>query len=210
MKNNLKNFQPGKCGGFTLIEILIVIAIIMLLAALLFPVFARARENARRSSCQSNLKQLALAAMQYTQDNDERLFGFFTNLPSVDWMDRIDPYVKSDPLFFCPSETNATATLPVTSANISYCYNNFYLSINGNSNAADGVHLNAIATVSQTVLFGEATNRGSQQYTCRPAGSNKPTDPHLEGGNFAYVDGHVKWGKKPGPLYTNDTFWDLN
>lgn len=57
--------------GFTLIELLVVIAIIALLAAILFPVFARARENARRASCQSNLKQIGLSVVQYTQDYDE-------------------------------------------------------------------------------------------------------------------------------------------
>ena len=58
--------------GFTLIELLVVIAIIAILAAILFPVFARARENARRSSCLSNMKQIGLGMMQYSQDNDER------------------------------------------------------------------------------------------------------------------------------------------
>jgi prepilin-type N-terminal cleavage/methylation domain-containing protein len=61
-----------KRTGFTLIELLVVIAIIAILAAILFPVFARARENARRASCQSNLKQIGLAVYQYTQDYDEK------------------------------------------------------------------------------------------------------------------------------------------
>ena len=60
-----------KNRGFTLIELLVVIAIIALLAAILFPVFARARENARRASCQSNMKQVALGVAQYVSDNDE-------------------------------------------------------------------------------------------------------------------------------------------
>jgi prepilin-type N-terminal cleavage/methylation domain-containing protein len=58
--------------GFTLIELLVVIAIIAILAAILFPVFARARENARRASCQSNLKQIALGVFMYNQDYDEK------------------------------------------------------------------------------------------------------------------------------------------
>ena len=69
--------------GFTLIELLVVIAIISLLAAILFPVFSRARENARRSSCLSNLKQIGLGMMQYTQDYDERYpMGAYKNLVS--------------------------------------------------------------------------------------------------------------------------------
>src|ERR1700749_4060371 len=72
------HLSSGKVRGFTLIELLVVIAIIALLAAILFPVFARARENARRSSCQSNMKQMSLGIIQYLQDADE----FFPPVPN--------------------------------------------------------------------------------------------------------------------------------
>jgi prepilin-type processing-associated H-X9-DG protein len=100
-----------------LIELLVVIAIIAILAAILFPVFARARENARRSSCASNLKQIGLGMLQYTQDYDEKLvaYGYSTAATPVPfqastgtgsnykWMDAIYPYVRSEQLFNCPS-----------------------------------------------------------------------------------------------------------
>ena len=105
--------------GFTLIELLVVIAIIAILAAILFPVFARARENARRASCQSNLKQIGLGALQYSQDYDEQFitawYGPGTlSLPSegtlhYKWMDSIQPYVKSTQLFVCPSASSGLA-----------------------------------------------------------------------------------------------------
>jgi len=99
------NSIPAKCNkrGFTLIELLVVIAIIAILAAILFPAFARARENARRSACQSNLKQIGLGLMQYTQDYDEALpFGNVSAAPSL-WVNSIAPYIKSAQLFDCPS-----------------------------------------------------------------------------------------------------------
>src|SRR4028119_299121 len=84
--------------GFTLIELLVVIGIIAILAAILFPVFARARENARRSSCQSNLKQIGLGMLQYAQDYDEKFMPFRdpnnANSPFV-WPNIIQPYTKS-------------------------------------------------------------------------------------------------------------------
>jgi prepilin-type N-terminal cleavage/methylation domain-containing protein/prepilin-type processing-associated H-X9-DG protein len=86
--------------GFTLIELLVVIAIIAILAAILFPVFARAREQARKATCMSNLKQIGLALFQYAQDYDERW-------PSDPWWDykkHIMPYIKNDRVFACPSE----------------------------------------------------------------------------------------------------------
>ena len=100
-------------SAFTLIELLVVIAIIAILAAILFPVFARARENARRSSCQSNLKQIGLGIEQYKQDYDGTypMAYFYVNGSSsaagyIQWTGSVQPYVKSNQLFVCPSDKN--------------------------------------------------------------------------------------------------------
>ena len=98
--------------GFTLIELLVVIAIIGILASILFPVFARARENARRSSCASNLKQISLAMKQYSQDYDE-FFMWHTyrytialGVNSQGWASVLTPYLKSEQIYQCPSQPN--------------------------------------------------------------------------------------------------------
>ena len=100
---------PSPVRGFTLIELLVVIAIIAILAAILFPVFHGVRENARRASCASNLKQLGIALTQYTQDSDEHLpMGSSAgrdNLGAGDgWAGRVYPFVKSPGAFVCPDD----------------------------------------------------------------------------------------------------------
>ena len=108
-------------SAFTLIELLVVIAIIAILAAILFPVFGRARENARRSSCQSNLKQIGLGVLQYAQDYDEKLPSLNTG-GSGTWRQIIQPYIKSAQLFKCPSnssnsQNSAVGSYPALSTN---------------------------------------------------------------------------------------------
>jgi prepilin-type N-terminal cleavage/methylation domain-containing protein/prepilin-type processing-associated H-X9-DG protein len=111
--------KPGKSAGFTLIELLVVIAIIAILAAILFPVFAQAREKARQTSCLSNVKQIGLGVMMYTQDYDEQYPIDASSGGSLGWPGAKDPcskwnpdwrieaktapYVKNTDIFFCPS-----------------------------------------------------------------------------------------------------------
>jgi prepilin-type N-terminal cleavage/methylation domain-containing protein/prepilin-type processing-associated H-X9-DG protein len=132
--------------GFTLIELLVVIAIIAILAAILFPVFAKSREKARQSSCQSNLKQIGLAAMQYAQDFDEKLVPVYQNGGAYRywWADLIQPYMRSYQLLVCPSNswvyndgfrppmlnpaTNTLTQMPLTA---SYAISDMWVDQNG-------------------------------------------------------------------------------
>ncbi|MES2460976.1 MAG: DUF1559 domain-containing protein [Armatimonadota bacterium] len=112
---NLKHQKAIKSTGFTLIELLVVIAIIAILAAILFPVFAQAREKARQAACLNNEKQIGTALLQYAQDYDETFpmrYGQADPLPNaplhqITWKDRLNTYIKSESVFICPSNPAA-------------------------------------------------------------------------------------------------------
>jgi prepilin-type N-terminal cleavage/methylation domain-containing protein/prepilin-type processing-associated H-X9-DG protein len=203
-------------SAFTPIELLVVIAIIAILAAILFPVFGRARENARRSSCQSNLKQIGLGVAQYTQDYDERLPMAVAGDSAIGatggWMyyspkevfdpskGSIFPYIKSSQIFICPSDTKGA-----TNGN-SYAINSCILqegSTKGVPDARPAKSLAAFEDTTKWMLFGEEgapTDNSSTTddgFLLMSAGttSNDFTARHLEGSNLAFLDGHVKWFK---------------
>jgi len=127
-----------KRTGFTLIELLVVIAIIAILAAILFPVFARAREKARQSSCQSNLKQIGLSFGMYIQDYDNRFpCNSYPQAASPVWSDAssairfgwacwigngLRPYIKNEQIFVCPSRANGWQNQWTNGGRVSYGY----------------------------------------------------------------------------------------
>ena len=228
MKTQISSPRPQRISGFTLIELLVVIAIIAILAAILFPVFARARENARRSSCQSNLKQIGLGFAQYVQDYDERTPGLYTNRvggPAFDdgdqgWVILLQPYVKSYQIFQCPSETNGpvvnTALTETDTGWTDYFYNRIFggqSATNGGS-GSDGRSIALPQFPSNIIIAGDyfsghsASNHNGNSATQHDAtcttGANgfnrtdgtNPANRHLEGANYAFLDGHVKWLKQ--------------
>lgn len=181
--------------GFTLIELLVVIAIIAILAAILFPVFARARENARRSSCQSNLKQIGVAFMQYTQDYDERYpgaSGYYIRYGTIDvpvtWDLTMQPYIKSYQIVTCPSDSQTPSVDIPTLATIkrSYAYANYLRSLPGGGSAGGGFgnpgrNIASIPAVASTILLGEIIGKTAN-------GSNVlQADSYSRFSNFSHV-----------------------
>jgi prepilin-type N-terminal cleavage/methylation domain-containing protein/prepilin-type processing-associated H-X9-DG protein len=184
--------------AFTLIELLVVIAIIAILAAILFPVFAQARDKARQAACLSNQRQIGLAAMQYTQDYDETMphLYYVKNSPSsVHWMDMLQPYVKSEDIFSCPSRrgvndpdnwgkyvfTGNAAGIAAVGGKRNYHYGNYAINgtYNGSYGSVVGAPLAAFSHPASTV------------FACEGAVPLYPTNNNVDGStNFDWGQGN--------------------
>ena len=237
MQNTISKRPANARHAFTLIELLVVIAIIAILAAILFPVFARARENARRSSCSSNLKQIGLGLIQYTQDYDEKFPYSRADADLAPWHVKIFPYVKSTQIFACPSNTGNTTILnnSISTAipqGIPYSYvanggdtpgptgggdNHFggprpirYT----NTAAVSPCSLAELTSVSQIIMVGE-TNSGVPTSSPRKdpefwdSDTDMLTQSHLGTSNWLFCDGHVK-SMKPVATGTPLNMWNIN
>jgi len=195
-------WRPGASDrGFTLIELLVVIAIIAIIAAMIFPVFARAREKARQTSCLSNLKQLGAALTMYTDDHDgyytRGQFWPFTGVHT--WEEACAPYVRNEQIFRCPSQG---------SNQFGYGYNIAYW---GWGDWLDGMHgINDMWPVHESqvpqpartiwvVDFGRYWGCGLEY------GIEEPRKRHNHGANVLFVDAHAKWLKET-PL----ALWTIN
>lgn len=190
-------FSPSRIqrhSAFTLVELLVVIAIIALLASILFPVFSRARESARRSSCQSNLKQISLGAMQYIQDYDERYpLGISVVAPGqyLTSFDLLQPYLKSRQLGICPSDSDPP------SVNLGF-FGSGSVSYTANTKITTSPFLGenpppTLAQVGQSArlpLIWDAINVSTD-----PVPDVQVMRRHFEGANCLFADGHIKWIK---------------
>lgn len=202
----VKVYLNNKKSGFTLIEMLVVIAIIAILAAILFPVFGRAREKARTASCASNLKQIGLAVLMYSQDYDETLPMVWLDdngtagYQSGDstWAELIRPYVKNDQIYRCPSASGDDKT-----QTYHYAVNNAYYGTGDSYSPPIGQSEPAIAgDPSRTYLALDrkagvlATPQIAWEDVSGRWGIGNFTDRHNNGLNILYCDGHVKLDRR--------------
>ena len=210
--------MTARRNGFTLIELLVVIAIIAILAAILFPVFARAREKARQTSCLSNLKQMGVGLQMYSQDYDEQLLRYYGT--DYIWFEKMMPYVKNQQLFKCPSSASGWAVVNITGCTIAHApesgarargnYCSYGMTtIQESYGEWDGIA--GTSTLGYGAGWAEAQVqlpaekiavcespcwrfRGLDHYNYFISG-NPSYALHNDGMNAVFADGHAKWGK---------------
>jgi prepilin-type N-terminal cleavage/methylation domain-containing protein/prepilin-type processing-associated H-X9-DG protein len=225
-RSNILN-NPNKVRAFTLIELLVVIAIISILAAILFPVFASAREKARQTTCLSNQNQIGLALLQYEQDYDDHIVPFDAGDSAFSWSYQylynqvLDTYIKDSNVWTCPdgavtgSGANATLRSIVMNNNVAVT-----ISPTASSLTLAGIDEPAnliVVTDGQPMPLNSnfsATAYG--YYACyaaleiaagtAPSGPESPSVRHSGGSNYTFADGHVKW-MHPAATITPQDLW---
>ncbi len=217
----------GRRQGFTLIELLVVIAIIAILAAILFPVFAQAREKARTASCLSNSEQLGLAYRMYSQDYDEAgplLWWWPASGLQAFWPTMVNPYVKTSGLYVCPSAVIPTVwDLPFDNPNLLKRSYMLYVgaSAHGGGQGKDA----SIEQPANFIVFTELGNKEGAQWpeaycpllptSCCTCGGTTAEDRlhcpgevlrHNNGYNWAFADGHSKFYRLEATLRQSQTY----
>jgi prepilin-type N-terminal cleavage/methylation domain-containing protein/prepilin-type processing-associated H-X9-DG protein len=233
--NHSAHFGPErtkrmKRAGFTLIELLVVIAIIAILAAILFPVFAKAREKARQASCLSNVKQLGLAFLQYAQDYDELLpASYRPGGGYIYWTGNILPYIKNTQIYYCPSLSGLSSSA-WSGSQMAYGWNYGNLTLGSFNTIGYGgptASLGIIKRPSECIVLADGpacsnmaagtlyfpdiypgSRINAMGYVIGASGAYFPNLRHNDLANVCFVDGHAK-ACNMGFLSTG-TNWTIN
>ncbi len=203
----MRRYSSGR--GFTLIELLVVIAIIAILAAILFPVFAQAREKARATACISNLKQVGLALAMYKQDYDETNVNEWpwAGYNLFDWdhtyQEMINPYVKNKQLFTCPSASTRTyVSQPDPTLNLQGGFSMAYLmNETGWSDWTTGY-------MGQGITDAQVEFPAEVVFVAEAMGINDPNSYSWQNAHIGYTDiNNAGWGGSPNPAPDQGLTW---
>ena len=207
--------QPTQRNAFTLLELLIVVALIALLVTLLFPAYGRARGAARRVICGSQLRQIGQALTIYSESTEGEfyppMYGIF-DTPDYHWMGKLLPFGMKERMFFCPADPNLNSASsifnPANNISHSYVLNAFDELL---LPAGASVSLRQIEHPSSVILASEKKSSETDFYLSFSAGEFNRVlaqDRHGGGGNFLFADGHLEHladGKSLAPV----NFWTL-